>query len=119
MFWSDDAELVRRWSTGEAPDTFLRVAVDVEDSPVAVGVVSLREDLFSKDLCAHLEVVVVAEVADGSGIGRRLIAELELESRERGAVLMTLHVLGNNQRARYIYSTLGYDEEMIRAVKFL
>ena len=32
---------------------------------------------------------------------------------------MSLHVLGNNERARYIYRTLGYDEEMIRAVKFL
>ena len=119
MFWSDDADLVRRWSTGDAPETFVRVGVDVEDSLVAVGIVSLREDMFSKDLAAHLEVVVVAEVADGSGLGRRLIAELEIESRERGAVLMTLHVLGNNERARYVYGSLGYDEEMIRAVKFL
>lgn len=118
MFWSSDAELVRRWAAGEAPSTFVRVGAEAE-SVVAVAVVSLNVDYFSGEPNAHLEAIAIHSTADGHGLGRRLIEECESEARRLGAKSMSLHVLGNNQRARAIYRRLGYDEEMIRAVRFL
>lgn len=119
MFWSDDAELVRSWAGGGAPDTHIRVAVDDADVAVAVGIITIGPDKFSREPCAHLEVIVVAPEADGQGLGRILIDELCGLSIELGATIMSLHVLGQNERARHIYRQLGFSEEMIRAVKFL
>ncbi len=119
MFWRDDAALVAKWARGDAPDTHVRVAVDDHDHPVGTAIISLRDDMFSKERCAHLEVVVVAPEADGKGLGRTLIDEVEHVARDHGATIMSLHVLGNNARARHVYDELGFDEEMIRAVKFL
>jgi ribosomal protein S18 acetylase RimI-like enzyme len=118
MFWSSDADLVRRWAAGEAPASFVRVGVESE-SVVAAAVVTMNTDYFSGEPNAHLEAIAIHSTADGHGLGRRLIEECELEARRLGARSMSLHVLGNNQRARAIYQKLGYDEEMIRAVRFL
>ena len=119
MFWSSDAELVERWASGAAPETHVRVGVDHSDAPIAVGMITIGSDTFSKAVCAHLEVIVLHAVADGSGLGRNIIGELEDDARSLGATIMSLHVLGNNTRARHVYQKLGFDEELIRAVKFL
>lgn len=119
MFWTSDAELVREWAQGQAPATFIRVATDGDDQPIAVAIVTMNKDHFSKESNGHLEVLTVAEEADGQGIGRQLLAEVEAEARQRGAQTMSLHVIGNNERARHVYKKVGYDEEMIRAIKFL
>lgn len=119
MFWSGDADLVRSWAVGEAPATFVRVGVESETRIVAAAVVTMNADFFSGEPNAHLEAIVVHRSADGHGVGRRLIEECEEEASSRGARSMSLHVLGNNHRARSIYRKLGYDEEMIRAVRFL
>lgn len=125
MFWQGDAELLRTWSTepvnadGTAGVVTVRVGVNVDDTPVAVAIVSLNDDHFSHELNAHLEVLVVAPEADGHRVGRTLIAEMETWSAAQGAQTMSLHVLGNNHRARAVYAKIGFDEEMIRAIKFL
>ena len=119
MFWSSDADLVRAWATGEAPATFVRVGVESGSRIVGVAIVTMNADYFSGDPNAHLEAIVIHPSADGNGLGRRLIEECEGEASSRGALSMSLHVLGNNVRARAIYRKLGYDEEMIRAVRFL
>lgn len=122
MFWSSDAKLLERWGAGDAAalqTTIVRVGVDSEDVPVAAAIVTMNDDHFSGESNGHLEVVVVSEPADGHGLGKTLIAEMESEAAARGAKTLSLHVVGNNTRARYIYEGLGYDEEMIRAVKHL
>jgi len=124
MFWSSDAKLVKRWADGGEPDVFIRVAVDAESSDadqavVGVAIVTIKPDHFSGEPNGHLEVLCVAPAADGSGTGKKLLAEAEVEAKARGAQTMSLHVLGNNQRARHVYESVGYDEEMIRAIKFL
>ncbi len=48
-----------------------------------------------------------------------MCAAVEDEARARGAHSMTLHVFGNNRRARALYAKIGYDEELIRAIKHL
>ena len=119
MFWSSDADLVRTWATGDAPATFVRVGLESEARVVGAAIVTMNADYFSGEPNAHLEAIVVHRSADGHGLGRRLIEECEDEAASRGALAMSLHVLGNNHRARALYRKLGYDEEMIRAVRFL
>ncbi len=119
MFWGSDAALARRWSAGDAPESFIRVGVDADDGVVAVAIVTMNRDHFSGESNAHLEAIAVDPAVDGQGLGRRLIAEVEAEAKSRGALTMSLHVVGNNHRARAVYKKLGYDEEMIRAIRFL
>ncbi len=119
VFWQDDAQLVREWAEDQRPNSVIRVAVDEADVVFAVAIVTYRPDHFSGLPNAHLETIVVAPEADGLGAGRSLIADMEEEAVKQGALSMSLHVMSNNLRARHVYETLGYNEEMIRAIKFL
>jgi len=125
MFWTSDAELLRAWAkagvdeAGGAGAVIVRVGVDEADRVAAVAIVSMNKDHFSGEPNAHLEVIVVGPEADGHRLGRTLIAEMQAEAKARGAITMSLHVVGNNHRARKVYQDLGFDEEMIRAIRFL
>lgn len=119
MLWASDADLIREWSSGRAPDTFVLVGIDTASAVVATAIVTMRPDAFSREPSAHLEVIVVAPEVDGKGLGKVLIGEAETEAVRRGATTMSLNVLGNNTRARHVYQRLGYTEEMIRCVRFL
>ena len=118
MFWSSDARLLASWSRGDEPEVFVRVAT-VDSQIVGVAMVTMGEDHFSHQRCGHLEAVAIAPVVDGLGVGRRLIEECEEAIVDRGGELISLHVMGNNHRARRVYERLGFAEEMIRATKFL
>jgi ribosomal protein S18 acetylase RimI-like enzyme len=117
--WQGDAELLQQWAQGAAPHCFVQVAVDTQNAILGVALVSLREELLSHTPSAHLEVLVVAEGAEGNGIGQALITEAETIARERGALSMTLHVFATNTRARQVYERLGYTGELIRYIKYL
>lgn len=125
MFWASDAELLRRWATqnvdadGIGGEVSVRVGVDEADSVAAAAIVSMNKDHFSGESNAHLEVIVVAPEADGHRLGRTLIGEMQAQAKAAGAITMSLHVVGNNERARNVYKQLGFDEEMIRAISFL
>jgi len=119
MFWASDAELIREWGEGRAPDTFVLVGLNAGTSIVAAAIVTMRPEVFSHEPSAHLEVIVVAAEADGKGLGKVLIGEAEAEAARRGATTMSLNVIANNTRARHVYERLGYAEEMIRCVRFL
>lgn len=66
---------------------------------------------------AHLEALVVADNAEGQGVGGSLLAAAEEEARQRGALSMSLHVFARNQRARKVYERAGFDGELIRYIK--
>lgn len=117
--WRGDAELLRLWSSGNAPECLVQVAVDSMQMVVGVVMAQLREELLSHEPSAHLEVIAVREDAEGQGIGKALIAGMEQALRERGAQSITLHVFANNTRARAVYERLGYEGELIRYIKHL
>jgi ribosomal protein S18 acetylase RimI-like enzyme len=117
--WRSDAELLRRWSTGDMPQCLVFVAVDSEGIILGVAMAQLREELLSHAPSAHLEVLVVREGAEGQGIGHALVREVEQAVRARGAQSITLHVFHSNTRARAVYQRLGFTEELIRAIKYL
>ena len=117
--WHGDRDMIEAWVRGERPECFAAVALDAEDEIGGFAFVTLREELLSHAPSAHLEVLVVAPTARRAGLGARLCDVAEQTARERGATSITLHVFGNNTRARALYRSLGYDEELLRCIKDL
>lgn len=111
--WEGDGELLKRWASGNAPQSFVQVA---ESGGVLLGatIVTLRAELLSGEPSAHLEVIVVADAARGSGVGRLLLDSAETEAHRRGALSMSLHVFARNVGARGFYEHRGYDGELMR-----
>ncbi len=117
--WRGDEEMLLRWRDGREPDLVAHVAVDSDDSILGIAVTRLRKELLSEAPSAHLEILAVAETAEGRGMGKALVTAAEAAVRGRGAETMTLHVFGVNTRARRMYEKLGYDGELIRYIKDL
>ncbi len=115
--WADDARMLTDWAAGNRDDCFVLVAKDEEDRVLGVVMVTLKPELLSHAPSAHLEALVVADNAEGQGVGGSLLAAAEEEARQRGALSMTLHVFALNQRARKVYERAGYDGELIRYIK--
>ena len=80
--------------------------------------VTLREELLSHAPSAHLETIIVAPQARGKGLGSRLLERAEQRAIALGAKSLTLHVFSNNIRARSLYKKHGYDEELLRCIKW-
>src|SRR4026208_2555148 len=114
--WRGDAELLRLWSMGAAPQCLVHVAVDPEQAILGIAMAQLREELLSHTPSAHLEVIVVRDDAEGQGIGKALIQTIEHAVREQGALSITLHVFVTNTRARAVYERLRYRRELSRDI---
>lgn len=115
--WHGDADLLHEWARGQRRDVSVCIAVDEKGTVLGVAAASEREDLLSHAPSAHLEVLSVAECAERQGLGHRLLASIEQTMRDKGATGMSLHVFGNNQRARALYAREGFDEEIVRCFK--
>jgi ribosomal protein S18 acetylase RimI-like enzyme len=86
-----------------------------------VGFVKLGR---STPLATNAHVLMVAGLGvaadrQGLGLGRRLMSAAADEARARGARRLTLHVLGRNDRARALYSSLGFVVEGVLREEFL
>lgn len=117
--WRSDAAILNRWLDGDAPECLVHVAVGGGQEILGFALVSLRPELLSHEPSAHLEAIAVSEVAEGSGVGRALLAAAEDEAKARGAKTITLHVFARNTRARGFYEKAGYDGELLRYIKEL
>ena len=117
--WRGDERILDGWLAGSEPDCRIRVAVDGDESLVGAVMLRLRPELLSGRPSAHLEVVVLAERAEGHGVGKALMEEAERVAREHGALTLTLTVFAVNTRARRLYEAMGYDGELIRYIKDL
>ncbi len=115
--WRGDADLLRLWSTGAAPQCIVHVAVDIDQAILGIAMAQLREELLSHEPSAHLEVLVVRDDAEGKGIGKALIQSIEQAVQKQGARSVTLHVFATNTRARAVYERLGFTGELIRYIK--
>ena len=115
--WGGDAEMLRDWASAGKDDCLVHVAKDSDGLIVGVTMVTLGPELLSHAPSAHLEVIVVAENAEGRGVGKALLDAAEAGARERGALSMSLHVFATNVRARRVYERAGFDEELIRCIK--
>ncbi len=116
--WTSDLALFEAVVAGTANGSFAEVAVDTVDQVLGLILVTLRDELMSKSPSAHLEAIVVAPEARGTGLGRRLLERAETAAAARGAQSLSLHVFHGNHRARSLYDSSGYDSELIRAIKW-
>ncbi len=117
FLWEGDADLLRQWAQGTAPNCLVKVAVSDNDDALGTAITTMREELLNHEPSAHLEVLVVDPQADGQGIGKALLRETELAVRKRGAQSLSLHVFANNKRARHVYEKMGFNGELIRYIK--
>ena len=117
--WSADARLAADILSNKAASAFIDVAEDSDGDIAGVIMVSLREELLSHVPSAHLEAIVVSPNARGRGLGKRLMQHCEQRVRAMGALSLSLHVFTNNKRARALYASETFDEELIRAIKWL
>ena len=68
---------------------------------------------------AHISVLAVTAAAEGTGVGRALIACAEDWARRRGLSLLTLNVFAANARARALYERTGFLPETLKYAKEL
>lgn len=115
--WRGDEKILMAWAEGKEPDCLIQVAQDEDQQVLGVAMSRLRAELLSGEPSAHLEVLMVAKSAEGSGIGRALMDAAESAARDRGARSMTLHAFATNTRACGLYERLGYNGELIRFTK--
>ena len=119
--WRSDLALLKKILSQEAANSFCDVACadNGQGRLVGVVIVTMRGELLSGSPSAHLEAIVIENEFRGYGLGRKLLQHAETKSRELGAESMSLHVFANNHRARSLYAGNGYDEELIRAIRWL
>jgi GNAT superfamily N-acetyltransferase len=65
----------------------------------------------------HISVLAVTPEAEGSGVGRALMAHAEAWTKGRGLSLVTLNVFAGNERARRFYDRAGYAPEILKYAK--
>jgi ribosomal protein S18 acetylase RimI-like enzyme len=104
-------EAVREGST----DNQVLIA-ERESVPVGCLHILAQTDFFGRRH-AHISVVATSEAAEGSGVGRALMARAEAWARERGLSLVTLNVFAANARARRFYERAGYTQEIVKYAK--
>ncbi|MEO5896121.1 MAG: GNAT family N-acetyltransferase [Vicinamibacterales bacterium] len=66
---------------------------------------------------AHVSVIAASAAAEGSGVGRALLAHAEEWGRLRGLPLLTLNAFANNTRARLFYERAGMTVEFVKYAK--
>lgn len=86
--------------------------------PVGCLHVLLATDFFGRQH-AHISVVATTASAQGSGVGRALLAYAEDWARAHGMDLLTLNVFDANSRARRVYERAGFAPEALKYIKRL
>jgi len=66
---------------------------------------------------AHISVIATSAEAEGSGVGRALMAHAEDWARSRRLPLLTLNVFATNGRARRFYEKAGMRVEFLKYAK--
>jgi acetyltransferase len=101
-----DLEELHRVALAEEP----RVVLVAERDGDLVGMAQLVPSTAANATHrAEVQRVAVAAGARGSGVGRRLMAALEDEARERGLTLLWLTTHAGTEAARF-YEAIGYTE---------
>ncbi|MCA9878591.1 MAG: N-acetyltransferase [Thermomicrobiales bacterium] len=85
--------------------------------PLGLLVIKPDFDYFTDHPRAYIEILVVAESAEGRGVGRALMAFAEQWGRERGCREVVLDVFANNTGAIAFYERVGYAPDHLRMSK--
>lgn len=102
-----------------APDVAVLVAEGGRGEALGCVQVQQAAEYFSGAPEAYVAVLVVAEEAEGLGVGRALMAAVVAWARQRGLDRLALEVFAGNGRAREFYRRQGFTEDSLRVVKRL
>ncbi|MDX2548356.1 GNAT family N-acetyltransferase [Streptomyces sp. WI04-05B] len=67
----------------------------------------------------QIQGLAVSDEARGTGVGRLLVRAAVTEARRRGALRLSLRVLGHNATARKLYESEGFAVEGVQPREFL
>lgn len=76
-------------------------------------------DYYYPEPHGHVADIIVAPTARGRGIGKLLMKKAEEWTKESGYSLLTLNVFNDNDKARKLYSSLGFRPDMTKYGKVL
>ena len=109
------AEIGRRAHAMPGEEMF----VAIDDAGERLGAIALVPDAdwFTGHPRAYVNVLVVAEEAEGRGVGRALMDHAERWARGRGCLEVCLDVFADNAGAVAFYERLGYRPDHVRMAK--
>lgn len=86
------------------------------DRPVGLLQLTVNTDYYQQTH-GYITNLIVAEAAEGQGVGRVLLAHAEVWARAEGYATLSLSVFAQNTAARALYQKAGFGEDIIRCVK--
>ena len=97
--------LWRKWIQRSRASTFV---ARVDGEVVGFGTVQAIGGDSGEGVVGEIPIVVVLPSHWRRGLGRELCEQLLVEAKERGVVKVVLWVLESNDRARQLYTSLGF-----------
>jgi ribosomal protein S18 acetylase RimI-like enzyme len=92
------------------------VIAERDGVPVGCLHILVMKDFFGASH-GHISVLAATVEAEGTGVGRALMAYAAEWTTRRGLSLMTLNVFAGNERARRFYDRVGFEVEMLKYAK--
>lgn len=111
---ADSAATLKRALEEPDPRSALLIAEGPGGQPLGFVYVEVETDYMTGEERAFIGDLIVTAQAEGSGVGRELMAAAEDWARRRGLRSMTLYVFAGNRRAREFYAGLGFQEDGVR-----
>ena len=112
-----DSHIILRSLHDQPEDTIILIAEDEDGT--SLGLIHLFEgsDYYFKRRHGHISDLIVADEAEGRGVGKMLLETGEAWAKEKGYSWLTLSVFAQNQRAIDLYQRAGYGADIIKYVK--
>lgn len=105
--------------TREAGTEAFVATINSQGEPLGLLVIKQEFDYFTDHPRAYVEILVVAEEAEGRGVGRALMSYAEQWGREHGCHEVVLDVFANNPAAIAFYERIGFAPDHLRMSKSL
>ena len=113
-----EIEALSRALTELAANAVLLVA-QLDETVAGVAYADTGTDYFTKEQHGHLGILMVAEHAEGRGVGRMLLEAIDDWAKGRGYRFITLNVFDGNHHARKVYERAGYTIDTLKYLKRL
>lgn len=79
------------------------------EPPVGLAILRFRTATWADETEAYLAELYVAPSRRNQGLGRRFIADILDHCRERGATFIDLNTSEDDEAARHLYESFGFD----------